>query len=87
MIDNKIKSRFELSEQGYLAWADYQVLEGRYLIVHVEAEPPLRGSGTAGRLMRQIVEYARANRILIVPRCSYARVWFDRNPQAKDVLF
>lgn len=86
MIDNKDESRFELEENGLLAWADYRVREGKYLLSHVEAEPPLRGKGTAGRLMQQIVDHARANQLVLEPRCPYARLWFQRHPDAADVL-
>ena len=86
MIDNKDQSRFELEENGLLAWAEYRIRDGHYVIAHVEAETPLRGTGAAGRLMEQIVEHARAGQLVIVPRCSYARAWFQRHPDAADVL-
>lgn len=86
MIDNKEESRFELEENGFLAWADYSVRDGKYVLPHVEAEPPLRGTGAAGRLMQQIVDHARANSLVLEPRCHYARIWFQRHPQAGDVL-
>jgi predicted GNAT family acetyltransferase len=86
VIDNTAQNRFELEENGLLAWAEYRVRDGRYLVTHVEAEPPLRGTGAAGRLMQAIVERARAQNLAIEPRCSYARSWFERHPEAQDVL-
>ena len=86
MIDNKDKSRFEQEENGLLAWANYRIRDGKYLIPHVEADPPLHGTGAAGRLMQEIVDHARAQQLVIVPRCSYARAWFARHPEAQDVL-
>ena len=47
---------------------------------------PLRGTGAASRLMQQIVDHARAEKLVMVPRCSYARAWFERHPEAEDVL-
>jgi predicted GNAT family acetyltransferase len=86
MTDNKDEQRFELTEDGHLAWAEYQIKDGRYQIPHVEAEPPLHGTGAAGRLMQAIVEHARADGIVIEPGCPYARAWFARHPGAHDVL-
>jgi predicted GNAT family acetyltransferase len=86
MIDNTDQSHFELEEGGHLAWAEYRIRDGQVIISHVEAEPPLRGTGAAGRLMQQITDHVRANQLVIVPRCSYARSWFQRHPQAGDVL-
>jgi hypothetical protein len=86
MRDNHEQSRFEREENGLLAWAEYRIRDGKYLIPHVEAEMPLRGTGAAGRLMQDIVDHARAQQLVIVPRCSYARAWFQRHPEANDVL-
>ena len=86
MIDNQDASRFELEEKGLLAWADYRIRDGRIVLPHVEAEPPLRGTGAAGRLMQAIVDHARAGGRVIEPRCHYARIWFARHPEAGDVL-
>ena len=86
MKDNPEQSRFEREENGLLAWAEYRVRDGKYLIPHVEAEMALRGTGAAGRLMQDIVDHARAQQLVIVPRCSYARAWFQRHPEAQDVL-
>ncbi len=86
MIDNTAESRFELEENGLLVWAEYRLRDGKVILPHVEADPPLRGTGAAGRLMQQIVDHARANTLVLEPRCSYARAWFQRHPEAQDVL-
>jgi predicted GNAT family acetyltransferase len=52
----------------------------------VEAEPPLRGTGAAGRLMAAVVAAARTGSFTLKPRCPYARIWFQRHPDAADVL-
>lgn len=86
MIDNKEESRFEREENGLRVWATYRIRDGQYQLAHVEADPPLRGTGAVGRLMQEIVEHARARQLVMVPRCPYARAWFARHPEAQDVL-
>jgi predicted GNAT family acetyltransferase len=86
MIDNTAEHRFELEENGLKAWAEYRVRDGKYVLPHVEADLPLRGTGAAGRLMQQIVDHARSHQLVLEPRCSYARAWFQRHPEAQDVL-
>ncbi|HEX4273680.1 MAG TPA: GNAT family N-acetyltransferase [Rhizomicrobium sp.] len=86
MEDNKQLHRFELIENGLVVFADYRTRDGKYLLPHVEAEPALRGTGAAGRLMEAIVAHARAEKLILVPRCSYALAWFKRHPDAADVL-
>ena len=67
-------------------WADYAVQDDRRAILHVEAASELRGSGAAGRFMASLADHARAEGIKLIPRCSYAVVWFKRHPDQGDVL-
>ena len=52
-----------LTENGHLVFANYRIHDGRYVITHVEADPALRGTGAAARLMEAIVAHARANNL------------------------
>ena len=86
MIDNAADRRFELEENGLMVWANYRARDGKYVLPHVEADAQLRGTGAAGRLMQQIVDHARVNKLVLEPRCAYALAWFKRHPKAQDVL-
>ncbi|MDG2527749.1 GNAT family N-acetyltransferase [Caulobacter endophyticus] len=76
---NPAKSRYELEVDGLIAFADYQRSGHRLVIPHVEADPALRGTGAAGRLMTKVAEVARAEGMRITPLCSYAAAWLKRN--------
>ena len=76
---NPAKSRYELEVEGLIAFADYQRSGHRLVIPHVEADPALRGTGAAGRLMTKVAEVARAEGMRITPLCSYAAAWLSRN--------
>ena len=86
MIDNQELHRFEAEEQGLAVFADYRAHDGRYVLTHVEADPGLRGSGAAARLMEAIVGRAREEGFKLVPRCPYAVAWFRRHPEAADLI-
>ena len=58
MIDNQAESRFEREENGLLAWAEYRIRDGKYLLPHVEAEPPLRGTGNMRGLAKLFADLA-----------------------------
>ena len=77
--DNAAEGRFELDVGGRQAFALYRRQPGLLVIDHVEAEPALRGTGAAGRLMTQVVAAARAESLGILPRCGYAASWLRRN--------
>ena len=86
VIDNAARGRFELEENGELAFASYRRSGDVFTIPHVEAAVALRGTGTAGRLMEGIVAMARERHYKIRPTCSYAIAWFKRHPDQRDVV-
>lgn len=89
--DVAAENRFEqgfTDPQGDLrrVWADYARQGDQRIILHVEAEPELRGSGAAGDFMKRLADHARAEGIKLTPRCAYAVAWFRRHPDEADVL-
>jgi hypothetical protein len=70
--DNREPRRFELDVGGQVAFASYLRQGSTLIIPHVEAPPPLRGTGAAGRLMQGVMELARAEKLKVVPYRSYA---------------
>jgi predicted GNAT family acetyltransferase len=86
VVDNRQKNRFELEENGLVAFANYHRRGSTLVVSHVESPPPLRGKGTAARLMGGIVAIARAQGEKITPLCSYAALWFRRHPGEADLV-
>lgn len=81
-------------EQGFpspagdeaLVFCDYAVRGDTRALLHVEADPALRGTGAAGKFMESLAEHARAESLKLQPVCSYAVVWMRRHPQYGDLL-
>ncbi|MFN3538391.1 GNAT family N-acetyltransferase [Brevundimonas sp.] len=67
-------------------WADYAKHGDSRVILHVEADPQLRGSGAAGDFMKCLADHARDEGLSLIPRCAYAVAWFRRHPEAADVV-
>ena len=86
MKDNQALQRFEFEEGGRLVFSNYRAHDNRYVLTHVEADPALRGTGAAARLMEAIAAHARANNFKLVPRCPYAVAWFARHPELSDLI-
>lgn len=84
--DNAAASRFELEEDGAIAFANYRRRGTTVIIPHVEAAPRLRGTGAANRLMLGIMQKLRAEGARIVPLCSYASAWMRRHKEYHDLL-
>lgn len=89
--DVRAEQRFE---QGFtdaegqvrLVFADYAVQGDTRVILHVEADPALRGGGAAGRFMQSLAAHARNEGLKLQPRCSYAVLWHRRHPEYNDLL-
>lgn len=86
VTDNRERSRFELEVDGRIVFANYRRAGGRLAITHVEAPPPLRGTGAAGRLMEGVMEQARAEGVKVTPLCGYAAAWLRRHKAYADLL-
>lgn len=86
VVENEARSRFELEENGELAFATYRRNGDVFTIPHVEAAMALRGKGAAGRLMDGIAAIARTQHYKIKPTCPYAVAWFKRHPEQSDLL-
>jgi len=87
VIDDAARHRYELTENGLTAFADYRRRDNGVMVIpHVEAPVEMRGGGAAGRLMAGIAAHARAEGFKIVPSCPYASAWFARHPDEADLL-
>lgn len=59
---------------------------GRMLIEHTEVDDSLAGKGVGKQLVAHAIEYARTNRLKIIPYCPFTRSVIDRTPEYQDVL-
>jgi predicted GNAT family acetyltransferase len=84
--DNTAASQYEADENGHTSFARYRRQGGVLTILWVEAPPPLRGTGAAGRLMTLVAEEARRNNWRIVPVCGYAAGWLRGSKQYRDLV-
>ena len=89
--DNRDAQRFEqgfTAEDGSerLVFCDYGVQGEARVLLHVEADPALRGTGASGQFMQALADHARAQGLRLTPRCSYAVMWFQRHPAQQDLL-
>jgi predicted GNAT family acetyltransferase len=84
--DNAARSRFELDVDGRTVFASYRRQGSTLYIPYVEAPPSLRGTGAAGRLMQGVMDIARAEKLTVVPICSYASLWIRRHREYHDLL-
>ena len=69
-----------------IAQMTYTVGGGIAIIDHTDVDDVLRGTGTGARLVKAAVQWARAERMQLMPLCPFARSVFDKTPDYRDVL-
>lgn len=66
---------------------DYRLLGDSIAFTRAFTNPPYRGGGLAGELVRFAVDDVEANSTRrIVPSCWYVGEWFDRHPDRQALL-
>lgn len=60
---------------------EYDVRDGAMHATHTWVDPELRGHGVAGKLLHALVEKARADKMKIVPVCSFVVGAFEKHPE------
>jgi predicted GNAT family acetyltransferase len=86
--DSGAKGRYALTmPDGQEAYLTYLRSGGDHLLVdYTFVPPPYRGRGVAERLVRHLVDEARAQRAKITPLCGYVAAEFRRHKDWADVL-
>ena len=69
-----------------LAEMTYTVAGSRVIIDHTTVDDALRGTGAGKKLVEATVQWARAEKVKILPLCPFAKSVFDKAPQYADVL-
>lgn len=60
--------------------------DDKIIIDHTEVNPGNEGKGFGKKMVAKAVEYARENKIKIIPLCPFAKSVFDKVAEFRDVL-
>ena len=78
--------RYELDTDGQTAVAYYKLAPGVITLTHTETPMALRGRGIASRLVRGVLEEARAQGLKVVPQCPFVSAYLARHPEFGDLI-
>ena len=87
-IKDDTKGRFAAIDDSKEAGAIFYTSmgESRIILDHTEVEDTYRGQSIGKKILMYIVEFARENKIKIIPLCPYAKSVFDKTESIRDVL-
>ena len=84
--DNAARHRFELDAEGHIAFSQYKRAGGVIDIMHTEVPPALNGKGIGSRLVRGLLDLARAEGAKVRPLCPFVRSYIDKHPEYADLV-
>ncbi len=81
------EDRIELIQEGKVVGKiEFNNENGDLSITHTIVNPLFRGQGIAKILMEKVIELAKEKELKIIPICSYAASYFEKNPEYKQLL-
>jgi predicted GNAT family acetyltransferase len=83
---NEEAQYFELLVDGARALLTYRRFPDRIVLLHTEVPKPFEGHGLAAKLSRSALDFARANRLRVVPLCPYVSSFIRKNPEYQDLV-
>ncbi|HLX34467.1 MAG TPA: GNAT family N-acetyltransferase [Candidatus Limnocylindrales bacterium] len=85
--DVPAERRYEARIGDELAgWVDYRRVRDRLVALHTEVLPQFGGRGIGSKLVRRVVDDARAAGGFITPRCPLFVTHFERHPEDRDLM-
>jgi len=86
VVHNERDARFEAATPAGLAVLAYERDGARLVLVHTEVPEAARGGGYADALAQAALDYARAGRLDVLPRCRFVRVYLRRHPEYAELV-
>lgn len=86
VTDNQARNRFELVEDGHVAFASYEVEGDAITFTHTIVPQELQGRGIASRLIGAALDDARRRRLRVVPQCSFVAAYIEKHPEMQDLV-
>lgn len=68
---------------GFATWVK---VKETVILPHAEVDPSVRGQGIGSLLARRAFDDARAEHLLVLPRCPFMKRWADLHPDYRDIV-
>jgi predicted GNAT family acetyltransferase len=79
--------RYDSSVEGRVVGrVDYRRVQDRLVALHTEVEAAYAGRGIGSKLVRRVLDDARAGGLKVTPRCPLFVAHFERHPEDGDLL-
>jgi predicted GNAT family acetyltransferase len=86
VVDNVELGRFEMAVGDEVAFLKYRRFKNQLDLVHTEVPTALRGRGVATRLVRAVLDKARAEGASIIPTCPFVKAFVEKHPEYRSLV-
>lgn len=77
---------FEISIDGHDAKITYLLSGNTIVILSTWVPKTISGKGVAAALTKYALEYAKQNKLKVVPKCAYTQAYIKRHKEYKELL-
>jgi len=86
IIHNKPAQRFEIHVGELMAELKYNQAGNTLTFSHTRVPRALEGQGIGGQLVKTGLDYARNQRLEVVPLCSFVEAYIQRHPEYQSLV-
>jgi hypothetical protein len=86
VVHNPAESRFEVRLGDDLAELDYRQDQNTITFLHTGVPDAFEGRGVGGALAKAGLEYAKAEKLAVVPRCAFVKGYIERHPEYQPLV-
>ena len=86
VVQNTAAKRFEISLDGKVAFSKYLLAGEMIVIEQTEVPVELEGKGLASLIVRTALDYARAQKLKVMPLCPFTAGFIHRHPEYQDLV-
>ena len=83
---NPDESRFEAKVAGGTAIVEYERHKGQIELTHTEVPDEAAGQGVAQALVVYALDYARKEKLRVIPSCTYVAAYVKKHPEYNDII-
>lgn len=84
--NNPAQHRYELTVEGHVAAAYYELAGGVITFVHTEVPAELGGKGIGSKLIKGALDQVRADGLKVIAQCPFVKGWIGKHPDYADLL-
>lgn len=74
-------NRFEIHEDGYVAYVEYMIHDGALDILHTIVPMRIENRGIGSLLVRAAYDWGRGEGLRPMGTCHFANTWLRRHPE------